>query len=231
MFAQSSDSLKKRAPWFLSFSLEPINLHTYTTNWKTSYTGEYLNETTNHISWISKDSQLNYRHPSIANFASRFTVVKMDMLISKSPDLRFGLSYNLGVINWKRKSDDPIFWGGYETGNQTFLGISGLVDYVHVFHKDKTNGVFGYGSAAIGGYRATSYLEGIGTELFIQEKLGIGYRMKRYFEMRMALSNDLLTYSDHTISTIYKKEMNYKSNLHNAYLMFGFTKCFRVIPD
>ncbi|MCX6350806.1 MAG: hypothetical protein NTX03_02980, partial [Bacteroidetes bacterium] len=167
-FSQGVDSVKKdvtNTPWYFTIGLD-FKVRSIYGNFYDSYSGEgYFNQ---HYYWIQNAST---NKKFLEGNKSYFP--KLDFMISKWRNCRFGMSYNTGIIRVNPSSDNEV--------DYLYLAINGIAEYQYNFNKvTPYEGGFIYTSLAAGPYRSSENLEGPGTEFFAQLRLGGGYEYKGF---------------------------------------------------
>jgi hypothetical protein len=220
-FAQNTDSVPARKPWYLTFNLD-IKAKSLQGKFNDYYQGEYYNSptTTNpegYWKWIETKKANKKLFPGYS-----FYDIKMDVLVGRSKGLRFGMSYNFGLLEHRKDSVYNFY---------SYLAISGIAEYQYNFIKEKELSPFVFGSIAFGAYRGDASLEGPGTELFGQARAGAGLAMPGGYMIRFWTSADVLRYREKGTSQIFNKTQYINTDMQLVYLGLGFTKQFTLIPD
>lgn len=217
----ATDTTVTKKPWYLTFNLD-IKAKSLQGKFSDYYQGEYyanpnVSNPEGHWKWVETELKDNKLFPNY-----KFYDVKMDVLVGRHKGLRFGMSYNFGLLEGRRDS----FYNYY-----SYLAISAIAEYQYNFIKDKELTPFVFGSLAFGAYRGDESLEGQGTELFGQARAGAGLALPGGYMLRLWTSADVLRYRERGHSQIFNKTQFIRTDMQLLYLGVGFTKQFTLIPE
>lgn len=198
-----------------------------------SYEGEFENPaipTANEYNW-----QKNTNHDN--NNPVGLTNIKLDAMLARNRCFRFGLSYNIGIMDMYAYDMDVQPDGSVKYTRQSstttyaFLGISAIAQYSYYFNKYKKQSPYVYGSAALGFYRSSQDFTGPGHNYFGQGRVGFGYNFRNDAMLHLYFSYDQYWYHERTESQIFNRMEKTDIHVPVWYLGIGFAKQFTIIPD
>jgi hypothetical protein len=231
----AADTIKSvKKPLLLTFGLDlnVLNLNGY---YSYDYKGEYNIFGGGAAGWELVDHKTSYTN---LLHKSNFTDVKLSVLIANSKTFQAGLSYNFGSVT--AVITEPVYDsmqhpGGAKTHDIThnfvYAGISLMMEYNYYFNRKTYLGVYAFGGIDAGFYTGTDDLFGPGTPFYLQERLGLGYNLKKDIMFKAFISNDMLIYNEKETSQVFHTPETIAINLNALYIGLGISKTFTIVPD